>query len=186
MKNAPVGPLSQTGGTAVPPSSTPTGSPSHAHQFLKAALSACKRAALSGQKGCFNLSKGPLRPCKRVASTMQKDYLERLKGQRLPTPPFTITSQTPCYQAQMGHRTIVMVHCADNRHGSCMLTVHHDNIQRNRLGIKKCLSQAAQEVKPPATMTILSPLQLVPSHASKSIDNSDASPFIPGNIPPQT
>lgn len=139
MKNAPVGPLSRTGGTAVPPSSTPTGSPSHAHQVFKAALSACKRAALSMQKGSFNLAKGPLRACKRAALILQKDCFERLKGQRLPTPPFTITSQTPCYQAQMGHQTIVMVHCIDNRHGSCMLTVHHDHIQRNRLGIKICM-----------------------------------------------
>ena len=31
-------------------------------------------------------------------------------------------------------------------------------------------------------MTIISTLQLVPPHASKSIDNSDGSPFTPDNI----
>ncbi len=36
--------------------------------------------------------------------------------------------------------------------------------------------------QPPATMDILSPLQIVPPHAPKSIGNSDASPFISDNI----
>lgn len=76
------------------------------------------------QKGRFDHAKGQLRAAERATTTNTAlyDFL-----------------QTPYYQAQMGHRTIVMVHCIDNRHGSCMLTVHHDHIQRNRLGIKICM-----------------------------------------------
>ena len=36
--------------------------------------------------------------------------------------------------------------------------------------------------QPAATMTIISTLQLVPPHASKTNGNSDSSPFTPDNI----
>ena len=45
---------------------------------------------------------------------------------------------------------MVMLYCAHYR-GYCACTMHHYHVSMNRLGINKCLSQAAQEVKPEAS-----------------------------------
>ena len=105
MKNMPVGPLSRTGGTAVRPSSPPTGSPSHAHQFLKAALSACKRAALSMQKGSF----------------------ERLKGLRLLRPSLQSSSIPPTIKSKSVHLGNKDLHVKSQR------SICIKNIKKNKL-----------------------------------------------------
>ena len=45
---------------------------------------------------------------------------------------------------------MVMLYCAHYR-WYCACTMNHDDVPMTRLGIKKWLSQAAQEVKPEAS-----------------------------------
>ena len=56
------------------------------------------------------------------------------------------------------------------------------NTRRKASGADMRACPSATDGQPSATMAILSPLQLMPPHASKSIDNSDGSSFIPSNI----
>ena len=55
------------------------------------------------------------------------------------------------------------------------------NTRRKASGTGTRACPPATDGQPTATMTILSPLQLVPPHASKSIGNSDGSPIKPNN-----
>ena len=56
------------------------------------------------------------------------------------------------------------------------------NIRRKASGAGMQACSPAIKGQSAATMDIISPLQPVPPHASKSIGNSDGSPVIPSNI----
>ena len=56
------------------------------------------------------------------------------------------------------------------------------NTRRKASGADMRACPPATDGQPSATMTIISPLQLVPPHASKTNGNSDSSPFTPDNI----